>query len=180
MDNIVEGYNYLNHFSEFYGVKPHENAVKIADYEFFWDQLDELAPFGSDEAYFSFIELVDWIEENPNKPVIECIRWILNSWNLRLSDYNDSILFEENLIKVTNDYDFDTLVLTLDIVLIATGFGQLIIQGKIDENIKNIVHIAILRQMNSYVLDSFLEDNEEWKYERYKYLQILLDILEKA
>lgn len=49
-----------------------------------------------------------------------------------------------------------------------------------DENIKNIVHLAILRQMNSYVLDAFLEDNEEWKYERYKYLQILLDILEKA
>ena len=128
----------------------------------------------------SFVELINWIEENPDKPILECIRWILSSWNLKLSDYNESILYEENIIEDTLDYRFDRIVLTLDIVLIATGFGQLILQGKMDENIKNIVHLAILRQMNSYVLDAFLEDNEEWKYERYKYLQILLDILEKA
>ena len=165
MDNIKEGFNFYDNFSEFYGIKPHENAVKIANYEFFWDCTDELAPFGSDEGYLSFVELINWI---------------LSSWNLKLSDYNESILYEENIIEDTLDYRFDRIVLTLDIVLIATGFGQLILQGKMDENIKNIVHLAILRQMNSYVLDAFLEDNEEWKYERYKYLQILLDILEKA
>ncbi|WP_283389943.1 hypothetical protein [Methanobrevibacter woesei] len=180
MDNIKEGFNFYDNFSEFYGIEPHENAVKIANYEFFWDCTDELAPFGSDEGYLSFVELINWIEENPDKPILECIRWILSSWNLKLSDYNESILYEENIIEDTLDYRFDRIVLTLDIVLIATGFGQLILQGKMDENIKNIVHLAILRQMNSYVLDAFLEDNEEWKYERYKYLQILLDILEKA
>lgn len=76
--------------------------------------------------------------------------------------------------------DYFESILSLDVTIIATGFGQLIIQGKIDENIKNIVHLAILRQMNSIVLDEFLQDKESWKYERYKYLPILLEILEKA
>jgi uncharacterized protein YfeS len=76
--------------------------------------------------------------------------------------------------------DFDEELLSLDVAIIATGFSQLIIEGKIDYDVKNIIHLAILRQMNSNVLDAFLQSNEDWKFERYKYLQILLEILEKA
>ena len=63
---------------------------------------------------------------------------------------------------------------------VATGFGQLILQGKIDESVKNIIQLSILRQMNSHVLDTFLGANEQFKYERYMYLQKLLEILEDA
>ena len=72
IENIQKGYNYSNVSADFYGVKPHEKALKIADYEFFWDTVDELAPFGSEEGYISFMELNEWLEENPGKPIIEC------------------------------------------------------------------------------------------------------------
>ena len=85
-----------------------------------------------------------------------------------------------NILRIIQDHDFDELILSLDIVLIATGFGQLIVEGKIDEDIKNIIHLAILREMNSIVQDNFLGDNEDWKHDRFNYLTILLDILHKA
>ena len=71
-------------------------------------------------------------------------------------------------------------LMSLDYTIIATGFGQLILQGKIDEDVKNIIQLSILRQMNSHVLDAFLANNEQFKYERYLYLQKLLEILEDA
>lgn len=126
------------------------------------------------------MELKECLEANPGKLIIECFSWIFSLWDMELSNYTEKIIENETIIKTIQDYDFDEIILSLDVTIIATGFGQLIIQGKIDESIKNIVHLAILRQMNSIVLDEFLQDKESWKYERYKYLQILLEILEKA
>ncbi|MDL2246606.1 hypothetical protein LJB96_03210 [Methanobrevibacter sp. OttesenSCG-928-K11] len=180
MDNIKKGYKFSNVSKDFYGVIPHERAIEIADYEFFWDSVDELAPFGSEEGYIAFIEFNDWMIDNPNQPAINCIIWVLNSWDLSINDYNDKIIEDENILKIIKDLDFDEDLLALDVAIIATGFSQLIIEGKIDNDVKNIVHLAILRQMNSNVLNAFLDSNEDWKYERYKYLQILLEILEKA
>ena len=83
-------------------------------------------------------------------------------------------------MKIIQDMDFYEELMSLDYTIIATGFGQLILQGKIDEDVKNIIQLSILRQMNSHVLDAFLANNEQFKYERYLYLQKLLEILEDA
>lgn len=180
MKNTDKGYNYLNVSNDFYGETPSPKAIAIADYEFFWDCVDQLAPFGSDEGYMAFVELCDWREDNPNAPLIECFNWILNSWDLNLDDYNEEILEDSNITKIIKDMSFDEDLIMLDVTIIATGFGQLILEGKIDAEVKNIVQLAVLRQMNHLVLDKFLGYNEEWKYDRYKYLQILLDILKIA
>ncbi|MBZ9570183.1 hypothetical protein KQY27_01295 [Methanobrevibacter sp. TMH8] len=180
MDNINEGYNYLNISKDFYGVIPHNRAIEIANYEFFWDCVDELAPFGSDEGYMAFIELNDWIIENPEKNILDCFKWIFDCWDLKIEDFDENIIDNESINKIILDLDFNQDLLILDITIIATGFGQLIIEGKIDDEIKNIIHLSILRQMNSNVLSEFLGDNEGWKYDRYKYLQKLIEILEMA
>lgn len=180
MEQLEQGYNYLEKNTYFFGEVPHKNALKIADYKFFWDTSDELAPFGCEEAYIAFSELSHWLLENSDTPIIECFIWILESWDLELDDFNDDIIENENILKIIQDLDFYEELMCLDYTIISTGFGQLILEGKIDEDVKNIVQLSILRQMNSYVLDNFLADNEQWKYERYLYLQKLLEILERA
>ena len=169
MEQLEKGYNYLEKNSYFFGEVPNKRAVKIADYKFFWDATDELAPFGC-----------EWLAENPKTPIIECFIWILEYWDLELEDFNDDIIESENILKLIQDMDFYEELMSLDYTIIATGFGQLILQGKIDEDVKNIIQLSILRQMNSHVLDAFLANNEQFKYERYLYLQKLLEILEDA
>lgn len=180
MKQLEKGYNYLDKNAYFFGEIPNHRAVEIADYKFFWDATDDLAPFGCEEAYIAFCEISDWIAENPNTPIIECFIWILESWDLDLEDFNDEIIDSENIMKIIQDMDFYEELMSLDYTIIATGFGQLILQGKIDESVKNIIQLSILRQMNSHVLDTFLGTNEQFKYERYMYLQKLLEILEDA
>ena len=157
MEQLEKGYNYLEENSYFFGEVPNKRAVKVADYKFFWDATDELTPFGCEEAYIA-----------------------LESWDLELEDFNDEIIESENILKIIQDLDFYDELMTLDYTIIATGFGQLILHGKIDEDVKNIIQLSILRQMNSHVLDAFLGSNEQFKYERYLYLQKLLEILEDA
>lgn len=177
---LKEGYDYSKVAKYFYGEIPHERAIEIANYEFFWNVSDDLTPFGSEDAYISFDEFCRWLRENPKSPIIDCFEWILECWEIELKDFNDSILDENNIKKLILDQDFEEDLMMLDVALIATGFGQLILQGKIDDNVKDIIQLSILRQMNSQVLDASLGGNEQWKYERYKYLSKLLDILEKA
>lgn len=180
MEQLEKGYNYLKENKYFFGEIPHKRAVEIADYKFFWDVSDELSPFGCEEAYIAFCELCDWLEENPDTPIIECFLWILDSWELGLDDFNDDIIESENILKIIQDLDFYEDLMSLDYTIISTGFTQLILEGKIDMDVKNIIQLSILRQMNSHVLDAFLGTNEQCKYERYLYLRKLLDILEIA
>ncbi|MDO5848730.1 MAG: hypothetical protein Q4P18_04285 [Methanobrevibacter sp.] len=165
---------------EFHGVIPHPNAIRIANFEFFWSSTNYLSPFGNETAIFIFEDFVDWLDDNPKGQVIEYIRDILNYWDLSLKDYNESIIEYDHILRLAEDYDFDELVLSVDWSIIAIGFGELIVRGYVDENIKNIIHLAILRQMNSIVLDYFLEDDETFKHLRFIYLTHLLDILEEA
>ncbi len=146
----------------------------------FGDVSDELAPFGCEEAYIAFCELCDWLIDNSNTPIIDCFIWILESWELGLDDFNDEIIESENILKIIQDLDFYEDLMSLDYTVISTGFTQLILQGKIDMDVKNIIQLSILRQMNSHLLDAFLGTNEQCKYERYMYLRKLLDILEDA
>ena len=67
MDSVERGYDYLEDNTLFYGEIPHRRAVEIADYEFFWDNLNELAPFGSEEGYIAFTELAQWMRNNPRE-----------------------------------------------------------------------------------------------------------------
>lgn len=165
--------------AQFNGVIPHPNAIRIAKFEFFWSLTNHLSPFGNEIAVLIFEDFTDWVEENPNKPVIQFINMVMQFWDLRLKDYNEAILEHDNILQLF-DYDFYERVLIIDWSIIAIGFAELIIKGYIDENIKNIIHLAILRQMNSIVLDYFLEDNETFKHLRFIYLTHLLDILEDA
>lgn len=180
MEQLEKGYNYLEGNNYFFGEIPNERAVQIADYKFFWDASDELSPFGCEESYIAFCELCNWLIDNPDTPIVECFSWILESWDLQLEDFNDDIIENENILKIIQDLDFYDELMSLDYTIISTGFGQLILQGKIDMDVKNIIQLSILRQMNSHVLDNFLGNNEQWKYERYLYLQKLLEILEEA
>ncbi len=180
MDSIESGYDFSKLNKLFYGEIPHKRAIEIADYEFFWDNINELAPFGSKEGYIAFVELSEWFKNNPEAPMIDYMIWVLECWDIKLEDFGDNIIDSDKICKIINDYDFDEELMMLDVTVISSGFGQLVLQGKMDEEIKNIVQLSILRQMNSHVLDAFLGFNEEMKYERYVYLQKLLEILEEA
>ncbi len=137
---------------EIYGIdkaKAHQRARDLISEEFFWDCGDELAPFGSDEGDTALAEFRDWRRENPKAPVLDCLKWTIESvGEMEFAKYNDTILADALIRKQIEDKAFDDqqYIFTLDVSVIATGFGQLIDEGTIDSTAKPVIQRAIKRQ----------------------------------
>lgn len=167
---------------EVYGIDKdhaHKRAIDLVPEEFFWNCADELAPFGSDEGDMALLEFRNWKKENPNLPTYDCLKWTIESvGELCISDYNESILDKELIKKQISDDEFDDeqYICTVDISVIATGFGQLVDEGKIDTRNKSLIQLAINRQR------IWTELNEDWEYgsEYVSNLNVLERVLREA
>lgn len=128
----------------------HPRARELMVEPLFWDCADESAPFGSDEGSDAYYEWRNWREENPDAPLTQCFKWILDS---RLEEYNEALASDEQVELDSENPDnaflaehFD--MFTLDTTIIATGLGQLMDEGTIDPDAKPFIHVAIKRQRN--------------------------------
>lgn len=151
-----------------YGIdksQAHEKAIKLIPEEFFWSCYDELAPFGSDEGDTALAEFRDWKKENPNSETYECLKWTIEGVSEKdFSEYNQIIL-EKNLIETQisdNNFDDRQYIFTVDISVIATGFSQLVDEGKIDKKNKPLIQLAIDRQKIWAELSTHWENRDEY------------------
>lgn len=112
--------------------------------------------------------------------MMDCLDWIFESWKITARDYSSQILedkYIEEQIK-NEGFDFSNGVIDLDITIIGTAFGQLILEGKIDEEIKPFINLALERQLHPLVLEFDVPD--KYLESRIEYIQKLKDILQKV
>lgn len=137
---------------EVYGIdkeRAHKRAIELVPESFFWSGIDELSPFGSDEGDTALSEFRNWRKKFPNRPTIDCLKWTIESvGEIKFEEYNNGITSEKKIKSQIADDKFDDkqYIYTLDVSVIATGFGQLVDEGKIDSENKDIIRLAILRQ----------------------------------
>ena len=166
---------------ELYGIDidhAHSRAIELIPEKFFWSCIDELAPYGSDEGDTALAEFREWRKNNKNVPTIECLKWTIEGvGEMDFTDYNENLLSRDK-IKQIEDKDFDDqqYIFTLDISVIATGFGQLVDEGIIEAQNKPIIKIALERQ----VIWSELQKNWEYKDQYISYLIVLKRALAAA
>jgi uncharacterized protein YfeS len=134
----------------------HPRAQDLMTEEFFWDCVDEVAPFGSDEGDTALYEFRDWRESHPNAALTECLSWIMNG---RLTEYNEGLLDDSQIAQDLKNPDRAFLadlydMFTLDAAVIATGLAQLIFEGRIDREAKPYVRVAVRRQLNPQVVSN--------------------------
>jgi len=138
---------------EKYGIdidNAHERAKKLIPQDFFWSCIDELGPFGSDEGDTALAEFRRWRKANPSKPTLECLIWTITGvGEMEFSGYNHQLVDREKIASQLQDNKFDDrqYIYTLDISVIATGFGQLVDEGSIDQANRDVIQIAIDRQI---------------------------------
>ena len=130
--------------------KAHPRARQLLPDAFFWDCTDELAPFGSDEGDTALREFRTWRRANPQRPVEECLLWTIESvGEMAVADYDDALLAVALVRSQVQDPAFDDqqYVFTLDTSVIATAFGQLVDEGRIDASAKPYAQRALRRQV---------------------------------
>ncbi|MDX2174244.1 MAG: hypothetical protein SFY56_14170 [Bacteroidota bacterium] len=171
MDNANYGIN------KEYG---HPRAIELLPDEFFWNNFNQLTPFGSDQGDEALAEFRAWRKINSKSSLLNRLEIIINEiGEMDILDYNQSLL-DEKLIKKQlkdEDFDFEQCIDELDISIIATGFGQFADEGTIDPKAKSIVKIALDRQCKM-TYHGFYQDIDAQEYRRY--LTRLLETLPKA
>lgn len=151
----------------------HPRALELISDNFFWDCADELAPFGSDEGDTALEEYREWRNENPKAQILECIVWVIEGISEQSVDhYNDDIIEEGYIRKQLEDPEFDDeyYFYTVDISVIATGFGQLVDEGLIDKTAKPYVERALNRQL---MFSSITDASDEYKTNLKKLKKVL-------
>ncbi|MFZ6051535.1 hypothetical protein [Halocola ammonii] len=139
-------YDDKSNLDEPYGIdkdRAHQRAIQLIPEEFFWSNFDELAPFGSDEGDMALAEFREWRTRNPKSETLDFLRLTIeNLTDKGLSDYNQKVLDESS---VSPQEDLHQIFI-VDTSVIATGFAQLVDEGKIDNKNKPIVELALKRQ----------------------------------
>lgn len=160
-------------------LRGHPRTMELIPDDFFWDHADDLGPFGNDDGDSALADYRDWRMDNPGVPIkdylIEVFEYI---GEMELMDYNKNIL-DRDLIKSHIDANplwWTLNIFKLDLYLIGTGFGQLADEGKIDEDIKPILGLAIERLIITSELDTKFKYRDEYTSN----LNILKKVLEKA
>ena len=159
--------------------KAHPRALEIAPDDFFWSNHDELGPFGSDEGDTALHDYRAFRKRHKNSSQYHCLVWAIESVSERkIAHYTRSILDESKVRSQISDPQFDDqqYIYTVDVTAIATGFGQLVDEGRIDPECKEFIALAIRRQIIWTQLQT------QWEHGK-AYLQNLnrlLDILHSA
>ena len=153
-----------------YGLSPenaHPNARKLLTEEFYWSPIEETSPFGNDDGSDSFYEFRDWRQENKNESPATFLQQLLDEWGYPNFDLNQS-----DIGKI----DINTRMLTgTDNAIIAVGFGQFVLEGKIDSDIKELTKKAIQRELTPNLVNRYRKDYIETRKELLEKMLLVVD-----
>jgi uncharacterized protein YfeS len=150
----------------------HPTAARILTDEFYWDCVDEDSPFGNDNGADTLAFFREWREEHPMSDPVEFLNELLERWEAT-NDYWD-VVEPAEVQKLLEEDEFGFS--TRDDTVIAVAFGQLVLEGKIESEIKRRALLAIERQSLPAVSDGW----REYAAERVERLKKMREALEQV
>jgi uncharacterized protein YfeS len=151
----------------------HPNAKRLLTEDFYWSPIDETGPFGSDDGSDCFYGFVEWRTENKNESPVTYLKELIDEWGYPTFDLNvtDSQQIKQLLIKMDS-----RMLIGQDNAVVAIGFGQFVLEGKIDREIRDLTKKAIKRELTADLLNQFRDDYREIRKGQ---LEKMLSIVDK-
>ncbi|QHT68382.1 hypothetical protein GXP67_17905 [Rhodocytophaga rosea] len=173
---------YLNGFSQNNILTPeniHPQAKQWVADDFFLSTTEETAPFGNETGRKAFMGFKQWrkthIYESPVSYLSQFIR------RLHYPAFDLETLHLDKLSQYIAAMPSGAEMLTQqDNAVIAVGFGQLILEGKIEQELLFLTQIALHREILPVVIDHFEADYHATRREQLtKMLEVIYTISKK-
>ena len=148
----------------------HPNAVAVLTDEFYWHILDDNSPFGNDTGSDTFHHFCEWRQKHWMETPITFLDQLLDKWEVTNDFWDVTDNSEAEKLCDRDEFSFSVR----DKIIIALAFGQLVLAGKVDAEIKRRALLAIERQFLPAIVKSW--NNAEERIER---LEKMKSILEK-
>lgn len=120
----------------------HPRARELIGEDFFGDVGDDNSPFGNDTGSDTPAHLRRWRAEHQREPVSVFLQELLESWEVE--DDHWSVESPEEVAQLIEEDEMSFT--TRDEALIAVALGQLVLEGKVDADIRQRALVALRRQ----------------------------------
>lgn len=131
----------------------HAKARDALREDFFWDADDPTGPFGNDTALETLEALRDLRDSDPRGSAVELLSELLETWEI--ADESWDVVEEAAVEALGADDELGLLV--RDEAVIALAFGDAMIRGRIDPEIRRRGMLALARQSLPALLHGFGE-----------------------
>lgn len=150
----------------------HPDAKKLMTDSFFFNVIEETAPFGSDDGSGTYASFHIWRKDHPFESLTTFLEYHLNDWGYPKFDINETD-FEKLKTYLKQDEMNIRYMTGIDQAIVATAFGQLYLEGKIDNDIKELAVISINRELLPGILRLW-RDYENTRKENLNKLLVVL------
>jgi len=151
----------------------HPNAQQLLKDEFYWDPTEEAGPFGSDNGSDAFYAFIQWRKRNQDTPPFEFVKDIITRWGFLNDHYEETD--PEKIAELVKKDSYG--IMARDNALIAVCFGQFVLEGQVDPEMKILAMIALQRQKDPQVSTLFAPDYHQ---QRLEILNKMIDDLKKV
>jgi uncharacterized protein YfeS len=159
--------------SELSPANSHPNAARILADQFYWDCVDDNSPFGNDTGADTLESLREWREEHPQSNPVRFLKQLLKEWEVTDDYWDVTDPVDVQRLLDADEFSFSTR----DEAVIALAFGQLILEGKVEPEIKRRALSALERQSQPAIINRWGEHASE-RGERLQKMKAALEQLE--
>jgi uncharacterized protein YfeS len=151
----------------------HPNAKALLTEDFYWSPIEETAPFGSDDGSDSFYGFKDWRRSNKSSSPLIYLRDLIDGWGYKHFDWKemDTMKIQK---YISSDPIGSSMLIGQDNAIIAVGFGQFALEGKIDQDIQELTGIAIKRELEPILIREFRPDYHGTRKEQLNKMFVVL------
>ncbi|MDP1814214.1 MAG: WGR domain-containing protein [Leadbetterella sp.] len=149
--------NLIKDFEDNEDIKVSPISKKLMNEDFYWNCTEETSPFGSDEGSDTFSFLREAFQENPRTKPLD---FLMSQFAANPDFYplKDLHCLDSEYLK-NNFEDLDLLIIQ-DNAIWAVAFGQLVLRGHIDDEVKALAKVSFKRQLLE-VFRPFFEKQRE-------------------
>ena len=126
----------------------HPRARRLLTEPFFWSIADDDAPLGNDTGADTLAFYRQWRTEHPSMSTQVFITDILSGWEVENADW---VLADESLLRQALEEDHFS-ILTRDDFMIALAFAQLVLEGRVEPQVREMAHYSVRRQATDAVI----------------------------
>jgi uncharacterized protein YfeS len=155
--------------------KANPKAKVLLNEPFYWSPIEESGPFGNDDGSDAFYGFLEWRRANETTSPTIYLTKLIDEWGYQPFDFNE--LNEEKLqIYISSSKLGTRTLIGQDDAIIAIGFGQFVLEGKIDEDIKLLTKTAIKRELLPVLIETW---DGDYKKTRIEHLNKMLTVVDK-
>jgi uncharacterized protein YfeS len=142
----------MNEDFEFSPEHAHPKAQALLNEDFYWSPVEEAGPFGSDDGADACYTFAKWRRDHADEKPSVFLLELFEDWGYPV--FNPLETSESGIRALAEAFDAEMIV-RHDSAVIAVGFAQFALEGKIDIELQSWTQCAIQRQLTDEMMEVF-------------------------